>query len=239
MEVQFLRKQITQQLSSTRKGLDQGCVCPPGFPIWPLTHLKLRLLKKFCFIEIQLIQASQVALVVKSSPANAGDLKRCGFDPWVGKIPWKKAWQPTPVFLPGESPWTEEAGGLQSIHRVTQSRTRLKQFSMNAHPRQIYKVVLIFAVQHSDSVLHKHTHIYTFFFTFFSIIVCYRILNIVPCTIQLYIAQHRQSKRWSRRCTVKPRATQDSSLSPHCLMPYLSHNRHLTIGVNVLLDGIS
>ena len=26
--------------------------------------------------------------------------KRCGFDPWVGKIPWRRAWQPTPVFLP-------------------------------------------------------------------------------------------------------------------------------------------
>jgi len=29
--------------------------------------------------------------------------KGCGFDPWVGKIPWRRAWQPTPVFLPGES----------------------------------------------------------------------------------------------------------------------------------------
>ena len=29
--------------------------------------------------------------------------KRCGFDPWAGTIPWKRAWQPTPVFLPGES----------------------------------------------------------------------------------------------------------------------------------------
>ena len=29
--------------------------------------------------------------------------KRHGFDPWVGKVPWRKAWQPTPVFLPGES----------------------------------------------------------------------------------------------------------------------------------------
>jgi len=29
--------------------------------------------------------------------------KRCGFDPWVWKIPWKKAWQPTPVFFLGES----------------------------------------------------------------------------------------------------------------------------------------
>ena len=28
--------------------------------------------------------------------------KRHGFNPWVGKIPWRRAWQPTPVFLPGE-----------------------------------------------------------------------------------------------------------------------------------------
>ena len=41
--------------------------------------------------------------------------KGLGFDPWVRKIPWRRAWQPTPVFLPGESPWTEEPGGLQSI----------------------------------------------------------------------------------------------------------------------------
>ena len=25
------------------------------------------------------------------------------FDPWVGKIPWRRKWQPTPVFLPGKS----------------------------------------------------------------------------------------------------------------------------------------
>ena len=29
--------------------------------------------------------------------------ERCGFDPWVGKIPWRREWQPIPVFLPGES----------------------------------------------------------------------------------------------------------------------------------------
>ena len=42
-------------------------------------------------------------------------LKRREFNPWVGKIPWRRAWQPTPVFLPGESPWTEEPGRLQSM----------------------------------------------------------------------------------------------------------------------------
>ena len=29
--------------------------------------------------------------------------KRLRFNPWVGKIPWRRAWQPTPAFLPGES----------------------------------------------------------------------------------------------------------------------------------------
>ena len=29
--------------------------------------------------------------------------RRLGFNPWVGKIPWRREWQPTPVFLPGES----------------------------------------------------------------------------------------------------------------------------------------
>ena len=40
---------------------------------------------------------------------------RPGFDPWVGKVPWKRAWQPTPLLLPGESPWAGEPGGLQSV----------------------------------------------------------------------------------------------------------------------------
>ena len=57
-----------------------------------------------------------VAQMVKNLPA-------CGrpeVHPWVGKIPWRREWQPTLVFLPGESPWTEEPGGLHSMgsHRV-------------------------------------------------------------------------------------------------------------------------
>ena len=49
------------------------------------------------------IWASQVALVVKNPSANVGRGKKYEFHLWVGKIPWRKAWQPTPVFLPGES----------------------------------------------------------------------------------------------------------------------------------------
>jgi len=29
--------------------------------------------------------------------------RRCGFNPWVRKIPWRRKWQPTPVLLPGKS----------------------------------------------------------------------------------------------------------------------------------------
>ena len=38
--------------------------------------------------------------MVNNLPANA---RRCRFDPGVGKIPWRRGWHLTPVFLPGES----------------------------------------------------------------------------------------------------------------------------------------
>ena len=70
-----------------------------------------------------------MVLVVKNSPANAGDVKSRGFASWLeaGKILWRREWQPTPVFLPGESPWTEEPGGLQSVglQRVGQNSGNL------------------------------------------------------------------------------------------------------------------
>ena len=52
--------------------------------------------------QIYLELASWVALVVNKPRAIAGDIRDTGFDPWVGKIPWRRAWQPTLVFLPGE-----------------------------------------------------------------------------------------------------------------------------------------
>jgi len=42
-----------------------------------------------------------VAVVVKNLPANTGDIRDTAL--WIRKIPWRRAWQPTPVFLPGES----------------------------------------------------------------------------------------------------------------------------------------
>ena len=59
-------------------------------------------------------RASQVALVVKN-PLPTQESEETWVDPWVGKMPWRRAWQPSPVFLPGESSWTEKPGGLQSM----------------------------------------------------------------------------------------------------------------------------
>ena len=50
--------------------------------------------------------------------------KRLGFDPWVGKIPWRRKWLPTPVLLPGRIPWTDEPGRLQSIQSMGLQRVR-------------------------------------------------------------------------------------------------------------------
>ena len=59
--------------------------------------------------------------VVKNLPANAENLRH-GLDPWVGKMPWRREWLPTPVLLPGES-WQA------TVQRITKSWTRLKSFS--------------------------------------------------------------------------------------------------------------
>ena len=55
-----------------------------------------------------------MAPVVKKPPANAGRLKRRGFDPWVEKIPRRRAQQPTLVFLPGESHGQRSLAGYSS-----------------------------------------------------------------------------------------------------------------------------
>ena len=44
-----------------------------------------------------------MVLAVENSPAHVGRHKRRKFDSWVGKIPWKRKWQPILVFLPRES----------------------------------------------------------------------------------------------------------------------------------------
>ena len=54
--------------------------------------------------------------MVKNPSAKAGDrCKGCRFDPWVGKIPWRRKWTPAPGLLPGESHGQRSLGRLESI----------------------------------------------------------------------------------------------------------------------------
>ena len=59
----------------------------------------------------------------KESPCQRRRCRRLRFNPWVRKIPWKKKWQPTPVFLPGEH--MDGGAWWAKVHRVTGSRTWL------------------------------------------------------------------------------------------------------------------
>ena len=84
---------------------------------WTQWNLRFEMQKEVCIqktwwiswvIENQKVTISQWQYVGNCSVIS-------GFDPWVGNIPWRRAWQPTPGFLPGESPGIEGPGGLQSM----------------------------------------------------------------------------------------------------------------------------
>ena len=63
----------------------------------------------------------QVALVVKNPPTNAWDIRDTGSFSEPGRFPWRKGWQPTPIFLP------EKSHGQRNL---TKCQTWLKQLSM-------------------------------------------------------------------------------------------------------------
>ena len=92
----FLVAQLVKNLSAMQETLVQ-------FLGWE------DLLEKRISYPLQYSQASLMAQLVKNLPA------RTGFSFWVGKIPWRREWVPTPVLLPGES--------MDYIaHRVTKSQ---------------------------------------------------------------------------------------------------------------------
>ena len=67
-------------------------------------------------------------------------MRRPGFNPQVGKSPW----QPTPVFLPAECPWTEKSGGQQVIGRDYQASClqRVRQDWATQHRAELASTTL-------------------------------------------------------------------------------------------------
>ena len=75
--------------------------------------------------------------------------KKHGFNPWVGKICWRRAWLPTPIFLPREPLWTEEPGSYSPQSRT--ESTWLKGLSthlLDKEAAQSLLVLLFFSVYH-------------------------------------------------------------------------------------------
>ena len=104
--------------------------------------------------------------VIKNLPANERDVGRLRLDTCVGKIPWRRAWQTTPVFLPREShgPRSLLGQGLWACKELNRT-SQLNNFCTAKWFSYIY--------------IHVHS-----FFIFFFIMVYYTILNIVLCAIQ-------------------------------------------------------
>ena len=64
----------------------------------------------------------------KEPTCNAGATGDLGSNPWVGKIPWRTAWKPTPVFLPGESHGQRSLVGYSPWGRKELDMTEVSDF---------------------------------------------------------------------------------------------------------------
>ena len=80
---------------------------------------------KDLFVSYSRNRVSQVAVVMKSVAASSEDIRDMGSIPGLGRVPWRRAWQPTLVFLPGESHGQRSLAGL---HGVTKSWMRLSDY---------------------------------------------------------------------------------------------------------------
>ena len=72
--------------------------------------------------------------------------RRCGFDPRVGKVPWRRKWQSTPIFLPGKSHGQRSLAGYSPQGHEesdTMEATKQQQKSMNSHGALQWLVISI------------------------------------------------------------------------------------------------
>ena len=87
----------------------------------PVTHFShVNALLNFCLIFplISLMSVFSGGSSGKESACQCRSHRRCRFDPWVRKIPWRRKWQPTPVFLPENS--MDRGAWWGSVHGVAE-----------------------------------------------------------------------------------------------------------------------
>ena len=112
-------KRLSSSSSSSSSTSSSSLLTELGYKLY-----KTQLTQVISFIVLHL------GSVVKCPPAMQETCKRCRFDSWLRKIPWRRKWQPTPVFLPGKSqgqkslvgysPWgRKELDTTEDIHTHT------------------------------------------------------------------------------------------------------------------------
>ena len=62
--------------------------------------------------------------------------RRCRFEPWVGKISWRREWQPTTIFLPGKPHGQRSLAGY-TVHWVTKELDTTSWLNINCCQREI------------------------------------------------------------------------------------------------------
>ena len=70
-------------------------------------------------------------------------VRRPGFDPWVGAIPWRRKWQPTPIFLPGEFHRQRSLVGYSSRGHKGSHTTEQLTFNVGHIFASVFTVLLI------------------------------------------------------------------------------------------------
>ena len=75
-----------------------------------------------------------------------------------GWIPWRRARQPTPVVLPGESPWTEEPGGLQSMVSLRVGHDWVTKHSTAQSSSCLEKVYVFHKCIVNPQIIHIYVH---------------------------------------------------------------------------------
>ena len=93
-----------------------------------------------------MLVASQVELVVKNLPASAGDVRDAGWIPGLGRFPCRRKWQPTPVFLHGESHGERSLAGYSPYVCKELDITEVTQ---HTHACVNYLVLIIQYIFHS------------------------------------------------------------------------------------------
>ena len=88
--------------------------------------------------------------------------KKHRFDPWVGKIPWRRKWQPNPIFLPGESHGLRSLAGYSPQRRKESDTTERLHFHFHFGSK-IYVLNALWNhesqsdIGNSDFCLQEHT----------------------------------------------------------------------------------